>query len=102
MILDILLPNAGTMVMDMVMVMVMVMGAWHKSTQALIVSKELPEDDARLGAKQLHEAIAGTDASIFCGITCGLSAPYVPLLLPSLLARLSLDPSHAGSVPRTL
>ena len=45
--------------------------------EALIVSKELPEDDPALGASDLASAIEGCDRSFFFGITCGLSAPYV-------------------------
>eukprot|EP00039_Didymoeca_costata_P030658 m.30768 g.30768 ORF g.30768 m.30768 type:complete len:579 (-) comp8236_c0_seq4:31-1767(-) len=45
--------------------------------EALLISKELPEDDARLGAKQLQSAMEGSCHTIFVGITCGLSAPYV-------------------------
>jgi hypothetical protein len=45
--------------------------------EALIVSKELPEDDPHLGAADLADAIAGFSESFVFGISCGLSAPYV-------------------------
>eukprot|EP00040_Diaphanoeca_grandis_P044888 m.14021 g.14021 ORF g.14021 m.14021 type:complete len:609 (-) comp9984_c0_seq1:88-1914(-) len=45
--------------------------------EALIVSKELPEDDPHLGAADLNAVVKGCDRSFFFGITCGLSAPYV-------------------------
>jgi hypothetical protein len=45
--------------------------------EALIVSKELPEDDPHLGASDLRDAVAGYDQSFVFGVTCGLSAPYV-------------------------
>lgn len=67
--------------------------------EALIISKELPEDDARLGAQQLHEAIEGADASIFCGITCGLSAPYVGGQIEAALKHGSCTPVLIGFNP---
>ena len=47
--------------------------------EALLVSKELPEDDPHLGAQDFHAAIDGFKESFLFGITCGLSAPYVAM-----------------------
>ena len=45
--------------------------------EALIVSKELPEDDPKLGRDDLAKIVECSDEVLFFGITCGLSAPYV-------------------------
>eukprot|EP00047_Mylnosiga_fluctuans_P014772 m.41046 g.41046 ORF g.41046 m.41046 type:complete len:580 (+) comp5649_c0_seq1:190-1929(+) len=44
---------------------------------ALVLSKELPEDDPHLGMSNLQEITDIGPATTFIGITCGLSAPYV-------------------------
>lgn len=44
---------------------------------ALILSDELPEDDAVAGAGALAEAVASSPGWMLVGISCGLSAPYV-------------------------
>lgn len=45
---------------------------------ALLLSDELPEDDARRGAEELDEALGGgAGRALYVGVTCGLSAPYV-------------------------
>lgn len=53
----------------------------------------------RLGAEQLHAAIKGADTSIFCGITCGLSAPYVGGQIEAALQHKSCIPVLIGFNP---
>jgi len=51
-------------------------------SKAVVFSNELPEDDPKLGVKDLKETIqrlrkSGHDRIVLVGISCGLSAPYV-------------------------
>ena len=56
----------------------------------------------RLGAEQFHAAIKGADASIFCGITCGLSAPYVGGQIEAALKHKGCTPVLIGFNPINL
>ncbi len=44
---------------------------------ALLLSDELPEDDATTGIRELQKVLDGCPSFVFIGISCGLSAPYV-------------------------
>ena len=45
---------------------------------ALLLSRELPEDDPALGVADMEAALGSdTEAAVVVGISCGLSAPYV-------------------------
>ena len=44
---------------------------------ALVLSDELPEDDAQQGAADLKQVLAGEEDYFLIGISCGLSAAYV-------------------------
>jgi len=44
---------------------------------ALILSDELPEDDAATGIEELQHMVSGCASFALVGISCGLSAPYV-------------------------
>eukprot|EP00048_Salpingoeca_helianthica_P008418 m.122245 g.122245 ORF g.122245 m.122245 type:complete len:597 (+) comp14596_c2_seq1:44-1834(+) len=45
--------------------------------EAMVLSKELPEDDPHLGQRELAAIVEASAHTFFFGITCGLSAPYV-------------------------
>ncbi len=65
---------------------------------ALLLSDELPEDDAHTGAAELEAVSAGMPAAMLLGVTCGLSAAYVAGQLDLALASppLSLQPGGEG------
>ena len=50
----------------------------------------------------MHAAIQGADASIFCGITCGLSAPYVGGQIEAALKHKGCTPVLIGFNPINL
>lgn len=60
---------------------------------ALLFSDELPEDNPRLGAAEATAILGDATPSLFVGVSCGLSAPYVfgstppllPMMCPDLL-----------------
>lgn len=54
---------------------------------ALILSDELPEDDALAGVADLKVASNGSKHVMVIGVTCGMSAPYVAGQLAHILER---------------
>ncbi|XP_065179250.1 glucokinase regulatory protein-like isoform X1 [Sycon ciliatum] len=67
--------------------------------EALIVSKEMPEDSPVLGVQDLKERIGNKDRALIVGITCGLSAPYVAGQLDWALGQEHVTPCLMGFNP---
>ncbi|XP_065830844.1 glucokinase regulatory protein-like [Oscarella lobularis] len=70
--------------------------------QALIVSKEMPEDDPIQGSKELEKTVQDFDTTLFFGITCGLSAPYVAGQIDYALNKENIIPVLVGFNPVSL
>ena len=70
--------------------------------EALIVSKELPEDDPKAGAADAAAALGDVERCVVVGISCGLSAPYVAGLLDYAMRRPGCTPVLVGFNPVSL
>lgn len=66
---------------------------------ALVLSDELPEDDAALGASELKAVATGRQAMCLIGVTCGLSAAYVAGQLDYVLNEIGTPASTSTTRP---
>lgn len=64
---------------------------------ALLLSDELPEDDAAQGVADVDKASNSSTHTMIIGVTCGISAPYVAGQMAHMLYRQLNDDNCAGS-----